>query len=215
MAKYCAVCGEKRGMMGFSCFIGLSGNFNPDVVPLINVSDKSEGLFCTKCAIAVGQTRGTGFRRNEQGVPIPLKDSQSPNQIQEGMDYLNQYVNGIKTTVIKTRIISIIEDAKIMLENPIIYQTVSNMRSRDYGIHTVDVKIKQESEIAKIFLDAKVNKIVSAPSADSPEKVTQIENNQSNTQDAAEQIKQFKELLDMGAITQKEFDEKKKQLLNL
>ena len=33
--------------------------------------------------------------------------------------------------------------------------------------------------------------------------------------DAAEELKKFKELLDMGAITQEEYDEKKKQLLGL
>lgn len=33
--------------------------------------------------------------------------------------------------------------------------------------------------------------------------------------DAAEEIKKFKELLDMGIITQDEFDAKKKQLLGL
>ena len=32
---------------------------------------------------------------------------------------------------------------------------------------------------------------------------------------AADEIKEFKELLDMGAITQEEFDAKKKQLLGL
>ena len=32
---------------------------------------------------------------------------------------------------------------------------------------------------------------------------------------AADEIKKFKELLDMGAITQEEFDAKKKQLLGL
>ena len=33
--------------------------------------------------------------------------------------------------------------------------------------------------------------------------------------DSADEIKKFKELLDMGAITQEEFDAKKKQLLGL
>ena len=32
---------------------------------------------------------------------------------------------------------------------------------------------------------------------------------------AANEIKQYKELLDMGAITQEEFESKKQQLLNL
>jgi predicted Zn-dependent peptidase len=35
------------------------------------------------------------------------------------------------------------------------------------------------------------------------------------TVDVAGEIKKFKELLDMGAISQEEFDKKKDQLLNL
>lgn len=38
---------------------------------------------------------------------------------------------------------------------------------------------------------------------------------QANVAGAAEELKKYKELLDMGAITQEEFDEKKKQLLGL
>lgn len=38
---------------------------------------------------------------------------------------------------------------------------------------------------------------------------------QTNAAGAAEELKKYKELLDMGAITQEEFDEKKKQLLGL
>ena len=37
----------------------------------------------------------------------------------------------------------------------------------------------------------------------------------SMTEDHIEQIKKFKELLDIGAITQEEFDAKKKELLGL
>lgn len=40
-------------------------------------------------------------------------------------------------------------------------------------------------------------------------------NDTSNNSDAIEQVKQLKELLDMGALTQEEFDKKKKELLNL
>ncbi len=36
-----------------------------------------------------------------------------------------------------------------------------------------------------------------------------------STTSAADEIKKFKELLDMGIITQEEFDAKKKQLLDL
>lgn len=38
---------------------------------------------------------------------------------------------------------------------------------------------------------------------------------QKSSQSAADELKKFKELLDMGIITQEEFEAKKKQLLNL
>ena len=38
---------------------------------------------------------------------------------------------------------------------------------------------------------------------------------QSSSVSVADEIKKFKELLDIGAITQEEFDAKKKELLNL
>lgn len=48
------------------------------------------------------------------------------------------------------------------------------------------------------------------------EKIKQEQNAPStNTASAADELKKFKELLDMGAITQEEFDAKKKQLLGL
>lgn len=42
-----------------------------------------------------------------------------------------------------------------------------------------------------------------------------ISQESSNNASAADELKKYKELLDMGAISQEEFDEKKKQLLNL
>ena len=48
------------------------------------------------------------------------------------------------------------------------------------------------------------------------EKIKQEQNaSATNTISAADELKKFKELLDMGAITQEEFDAKKKQLLGL
>ena len=45
--------------------------------------------------------------------------------------------------------------------------------------------------------------------------IEQAKNNQSNdAADSLKGIKALKELLDMGAITQEEFDTKKRQLLN-
>ena len=41
------------------------------------------------------------------------------------------------------------------------------------------------------------------------------DNEQSKTSDSIEQVKGLKELLDLGAITEEEFNTKKKELLNL
>ena len=43
----------------------------------------------------------------------------------------------------------------------------------------------------------------------------EVSKNSSSSDSIAEEIKKFKELLDIGAITQEEFDAKKKQLLQL
>jgi len=40
-------------------------------------------------------------------------------------------------------------------------------------------------------------------------------NNKQNMRDVPDELKKFKELLDLGAITQEEFDAKKKELLGL
>jgi len=45
--------------------------------------------------------------------------------------------------------------------------------------------------------------------------IMKAENEQKISQSSADELKKFKELLDMGAITQEEFDIKKKQLLGL
>ena len=43
----------------------------------------------------------------------------------------------------------------------------------------------------------------------------EVSKNSSSSDSIAEEIKKYKELLDIGAITQEEFDAKKKQLLQL
>ena len=47
------------------------------------------------------------------------------------------------------------------------------------------------------------------------EKINNCKNSEKNNVSAADEIKKYKELLDMGAITQEEFDAKKKELLNI
>ena len=70
--------------------------------------------------------------------------------------------------------------------------------------------------IPPILMQDKINQIITA----SPKKQIEQSNDYQNTQiksdiSNAEAIAKFKELLDSGAITQEEFDAKKKQLLGL
>lgn len=50
---------------------------------------------------------------------------------------------------------------------------------------------------------------------DQPQFVATTIHNQKNMRSSAEELKKYKELLDMGAITEEEFETKKKQLLDL
>ena len=47
------------------------------------------------------------------------------------------------------------------------------------------------------------------------EELNNVETQSQDNNDAVTQIKKFKELLDIGAITEEEFNTKKKELLNL
>lgn len=62
----------------------------------------------------------------------------------------------------------------------------------------------KEAEVIVAFIRKQIDEIKQAPAAG-------VEKQSS----AAEELKKFKELLDMGILTQEEFDAKKKQLLGL
>lgn len=73
--------------------------------------------------------------------------------------------------------------------------------------------------IPPILLQDKMNSIITAGDMQKENKATNSESPKKEKEEAmlgsAEELKKFKELLDMGAITQEEFDAKKKQLLDL
>ncbi len=70
--------------------------------------------------------------------------------------------------------------------------------------------------IPPILLQDKINKIITAGDAQKETKTVRSETKKEETEvGSAEELKKFKELLDMGAITQEEYDAKKKQLLGL
>ena len=101
-----------------------------------------------------------------------------------------------------------------------VFQTVSLDNINDikfesgfaFGILTIDT-IKEKFNIA---LDKHSAKNISNRLHEELEKLKRISTNTNNSQlSVADEIKKYKELLDMGAITQEEFDKKKSQLLEL
>lgn len=70
--------------------------------------------------------------------------------------------------------------------------------------------------IPPILMQDKINKVITAGGVQKESKTVRSEAKKEETEvGSAEELKKFKELLDMGAITQEEFDAKKKQLLGL
>ena len=70
--------------------------------------------------------------------------------------------------------------------------------------------------IPPILMQDKINKVITAGDVQKESKTVRSEAKKEETEvGSADEIKKFKELLDMGAITQEEFDAKKKQLLGL
>lgn len=70
--------------------------------------------------------------------------------------------------------------------------------------------------IPPILMQDKINKVITAGDVQKESKTVRSEAKKEETEvGSADEIKKFKELLDTGAITQEEFDAKKKQLLGL
>lgn len=71
--------------------------------------------------------------------------------------------------------------------------------------------------VPPILMQDKINKVITAGDVRRETETVSGEAKKEKdiVRDSADEIKKFKELLDMGAITQEEFDAKKKQLLGL
>lgn len=83
-------------------------------------------------------------------------------------------------------------------------------------VNLINMKIKKSSFVYKTVSKSVQNilskfKII----VDGIEQEKKITNESTSSISVADEIKKFKELLDMGAITQEEFDTKKKELLKL
>ncbi len=88
--------------------------------------------------------------------------------------------------------------------------TMNNKKSDFFNENsfTFDNKLATQMEEIARFVKKKVDEVKSAKNAPSSTTVVQQTS-------AADELKKFKELLDMGVITQEEFDAKKKQILGL
>ena len=94
------------------------------------------------------------------------------------------------------------------------FQNQNTIKNSDYDVlyfYDCDAKDDIIKLMPKVYsyMKKRINK---------KEKETNKENNsktETNNSAIIEDIKKFKELLDMGAITQEEYDKKKKQLLDL
>lgn len=96
--------------------------------------------------------------------------------------------------------INAISQRKGFIHNDLIIDTLGD------NLHISEISIEILNRIAADFTSA-LQKIKAAKSADAGKIVQQVS--------AADELKKFKELLDMGVISQQEFDAKKKQLLGL
>lgn len=81
----------------------------------------------------------------------------------------------------------------------------------------IDDENKRERELSKIVNYSKCPNCNSSDISEVTENETSIENKETSTPivSVVDEMKKFKELLDLGIITQEEFDKKKKQLLDL
>lgn len=82
------------------------------------------------------------------------------------------------------------------------------------GVLTIDT-IKERFNVSLNKVSAKKISEAVHNVLDAMKKITKGDNEYSGTRSVTEEIKKYKELLDIGAITQEEFEAKKKQLLNL
>lgn len=142
MAKYCAVCGGKASS-GYTCFTGgVSYCYNPAYVPLMDISNKNEGWFCNKCAIAIGQVRGhlsVTYNGSIPGYPCPEDKSagQIPGQRQEGLNYLGQYITKIRNPLIQQNIVNYMNESVAILKKYSLFDNlkieVSNKINQELG----------------------------------------------------------------------------------
>ena len=76
------------------------------------------------------------------------------------------------------------------------------------GFHGLTIILLMPGAIVGAIVGSKIGE------NDNKKTVTDEDNNNKNTNQATEELLKFKQLLDIGAITQEEFDKKKKEYLD-
>ena len=82
--------------------------------------------------------------------------------------------------------------------------STSSQYSGENAIQFSGKKNNEEAEIIVSFIRKQVEEIKNAPAGGGVQQIS-----------TADELKKYKELLDLGVLTQEEFDVKKKQLLGL
>lgn len=141
---------------------------------------------------------------------VVFTSTKSTSTLLTGLAFGTSVTQGEKTIYFKDAIgvqykPSSIADGYIQIETAA--GGVSSSSSQYGGENSIQFSGKERNEEAEIivnFIRAKIEEIKNAPAGGVVQQLS-----------AADELKKFKELLDMGIISQEEFDAKKKQLLGL
>jgi len=141
---------------------------------------------------------------------VVFTSTQSTSTIVTGLVFGTSMTQGEKTIYFKDAIgvqykPSSIADGYIQIETAAGGVSTSNSQySGENAIQFSGKKSNEEAEIIVAYIRKQIEEIKNAPVGGIVQQVS-----------AAEELKNFKELLDMGVITQEEFDAKKNKLLGL
>lgn len=140
---------------------------------------------------------------------VVFTSTQSTSKVVTGLIFGTSLTQGEKTIYYKDAIgvqykPSTIADGYIQVETAAGGMTSSSSQYGGENAIQFGKRSNEDAEIIVAFIKKKIEEIKNAPAGGAVQQTS-----------PAEELKKFKELLDMGAISQEEFDTKKKQLLGL
>lgn len=196
----------------------INGNKKMEDIKDYNMSS-AEGMyqFCIDSGLGKGMTKSWGVKHFQLIADNLKKDEKVILSFIGLHNYISTTKHDNNFAYVLTNKRFILAQKKVVGEA---FQTISLDNINDitfesgmtFGIVTVDT-IKEKFNIA---LNKYYAKNISNRLLEELDKIKRISNSTNNNQvSVADEIKKYKELLDMGAISQEEFDEKKKELLNL